>query len=451
MFFISPLPATLCAISAASLGYYLSKVNKRLIGPHSLDEVLSDEELAASRESWRKIDMLKAIPSRCTCEGYVVIGGSGFVGSYIVQLLLLRKETSIRIIDANPPAAAVLSNPSVSFVKVDITSRQALREALQAPFALTGKPANVVYHTAAVIRFWERAEYCKDATWAVNVEGTRNVLEIVKELPGQPILVYTSTADLCLAEPDSWFSLRRSATKVPVYSDNTSPGSFHESRMYTRSKYAAEQLVIAADKASTSVKHGIIRPGYAIVGLNDPMIHQLIRSGPQVPFFDGGWASTAVAVWDVAAAHLLMEDALRERPQEVRADPFLVTGKCEPWSYAKMRNTLKILCEPPLELVALPPLAMLLTAHAVEIMLWTRYHSLATVFAILRMKHKPALVPKWLGQTRNLQPAMMTYMREFILDDSRARKVLGYRPQWTVAEVIHEVVTLDRLQRGTAL
>lgn len=174
------------------------------------------------------------------------------------------------------------------------------------------------------------------------------------------------------------------------------------------------------------------------------MVHQLIRSGPQVPFFDGGWASTAVAVWDVAAAHLLMEDALRERPQEVRADPFLVTGKCEPWSYAKMRNTLKvrdsfsrlkvacsqismqILCEPPLELVALPPLAMLLTAHAVEIMLWTRYHSLATVFAILRMKHKPALVPKWLGQTRNLQPAMMTYMREFILDDSRARKVLGY-------------------------
>lgn len=85
----------------------------------------------------------------------------------------------------------------------------------------------------------------------------------------------------------------------------------------------------------------------AILGYGDFLIDPLLRM-PSAPLMDSGWASSFIVGWDAAAAALLMEDALRKRPQDVRGSPFLVTGKDEPWAYGKLRHTAKVCAALPL-------------------------------------------------------------------------------------------------------
>lgn len=61
---------------------FLFLLSNRLQTNHPVAEpqpVLSDEEL--TKVSYDDIDMLKAIPSQPTFENYVVIGGSGYLGT----------------------------------------------------------------------------------------------------------------------------------------------------------------------------------------------------------------------------------------------------------------------------------------------------------------------------------------------------------------------------------
>lgn len=424
-------------VLTATLVWYLRLVSQSLTGPNNRNEVLTDEELKSRRNAWKGINMLNSIPNVATGEGYVVIGGSGMVGSAIVELLLLRKEKNIRIIDIMPPRSRELSqHPSVTFLKADITSSASLREALLAPFPSTGKPPSVVYLTAIIVRFWERALYCKDASWPVNVTGTRNVLDAVAQLPGEPILVYTSTGELSVEAPNHW-SLSGPDHKQKVYSDDTVAKSYEQRRWYTKSKFAAEQLILEADKKSTRVRHGIIRPGYHIIGHRDLVVDPLLRMST-VPSIAGDWAHNCIVAWDAAAALLLMESALRERPNEVRGTTFLVTGKDQPWCYDKLRRTSKKAAGQPIKMVTLPPLTMLLIAHAVEALLYARFYVLQLLCAV-GVVRKPSVSPSWIGQTLFLQPSTFNNFFEFKLDDARARNVLGYRPQWGNAECAFEV------------
>jgi hypothetical protein len=62
--------------------FFLILLSRKLRGPHPLanpEPVLSDAQLA--EVSYNDIDMLKAIPPLPTLENYVVIGGSGFLGT----------------------------------------------------------------------------------------------------------------------------------------------------------------------------------------------------------------------------------------------------------------------------------------------------------------------------------------------------------------------------------
>ncbi len=64
---------------------------------------------------------------------------------------------------------------------------------------------------------------------------------------------------------------------------------------------------------------------------------------PRVPVFDGLWSHTNVCVWDVAAAHLAFEDALRRDPANVSGEAFLITGNGPPWSMNNSRAALKVI------------------------------------------------------------------------------------------------------------
>lgn len=158
----------------------------------------SDEELLKDGDSWRDIDALDDDKIRNpTGKRYLVTGGFGQLGVYVVDLLWRRGERAIYVLDVSAPPLAMRDREGLHWIRCDITSRGAVDAAFQ-----QARP-DVVFSLAAVIRFWERASFTHKYSVAVNVNGTRNVLEALQAMPesSEKILVYCSSAAVQLPAP----------------------------------------------------------------------------------------------------------------------------------------------------------------------------------------------------------------------------------------------------------
>lgn len=212
------------------------------------------------------------------------------IHSYIIRLLLLRDEPHIRILDLHPPTNRYLSShPSVSFIKTDITSLSSVRKGLLSPFISSQGVEllpSVIFHTAAIIRFWERLSYTYSLSADINVRGTWNIVSVASELatlnsqsqPIQPhtetILVYTSSSDLVLPRP-RFLKLGKDYEEYPwnsvVFSDENREWSEEEERIfgssscYTKSKREGEKVVREAHNSAkdngNGLRTGSLRPG----------------------------------------------------------------------------------------------------------------------------------------------------------------------------------------------
>lgn len=115
------------------------------------------------------------------------------------------------------------------------------------------------------------------------------------------------------------------------------------------------------------------------MGPGDLYLSVAFGAGTQ-PAWDGAWRRTNVCVWDVAAAHLCLEDALRRAPDEVGGHAFLVSGEGKPWAVEQVRDMIKVRVFPsfcripptpflqhyahkPVVFQEVPPLAMYIIAH----------------------------------------------------------------------------------------
>ena len=117
---------------------------------------------------------------------YFVTGATGFLGGEIVKQLIGRGHKVAALV-RDPAKAALLSTLGVEMHDGDITDRETLR----APMA----GADGVFHCAAWYKVGVPAEADR-----INVDGTRNVLEMMREL-GIPRGVYTSTRGRLLGHP----------------------------------------------------------------------------------------------------------------------------------------------------------------------------------------------------------------------------------------------------------
>ncbi|KAG5642668.1 hypothetical protein DXG03_002352 [Asterophora parasitica] len=219
---------------------YLAKLSTRLRGSRTGVKAKAPFTKDGLQEtSYDDIDLLKSIPSSPTTLSYVV--------------------TNIRILDLNPPPANISSHSAVSFVKTDITSLTSVREALR-PLS-NGTSPTVIYHTAAIIRFWERFSYCWDASYEINVRGVGNVITAAQELPSA-VLIYTSTGDTVIPRPKflriGW-DLENTSTPIGDSDKPLSTARLSES-CYSRTKLLAEELVSKSD-GLPGLRAGIIRPG----------------------------------------------------------------------------------------------------------------------------------------------------------------------------------------------
>ncbi|MBK9013279.1 MAG: NAD-dependent epimerase/dehydratase family protein [Saprospiraceae bacterium] len=113
---------------------------------------------------------------------YFLTGATGFVGGYLAKLLRKEGHEVVALV-RNPDKAGDLAAIGCTLVKGDVTEKESMR----AP--MTG--CDGVFHVAGWYKIGARRKNRKEGT-RINVDGTRNVLELMRAL-GIKKGVYTST------------------------------------------------------------------------------------------------------------------------------------------------------------------------------------------------------------------------------------------------------------------
>jgi len=112
---------------------------------------------------------------------YLITGGSGYIGTRLVELLARREDTEkIVIADVVPPRGGY--RPKTEFEKVDVRDRPGVHAALQ-----RANP-DVLVHLAFILN----PVHDEGVMYDVDVNGTHNVLEAAAEVGIRQVLVTTS-------------------------------------------------------------------------------------------------------------------------------------------------------------------------------------------------------------------------------------------------------------------
>jgi nucleoside-diphosphate-sugar epimerase len=111
---------------------------------------------------------------------YFITGATGFVGGEIARQLRAAGHDVIALV-RSPQKAAVLADLGVQLAEGDITEKDSMRSPMQG--------VDGVFHTAGWYKLGVKDTSLMER---INVEGTRHVLDLMREL-GTPKGVYTST------------------------------------------------------------------------------------------------------------------------------------------------------------------------------------------------------------------------------------------------------------------
>ncbi|KAK4189064.1 hypothetical protein QBC35DRAFT_494620 [Podospora australis] len=384
-----------------------------LVRLHALLLSTPDEITKSSPKRWTKDELRKAyqereknpittasyadrIPPKLD-RRYIVTGGSGLVGGYIVLQLLERGQPpeSIRIVDYRRPSRSDLLEgvaAKVDFVQADVSSTKATDKAFSKPWHPTVTPLPLtVFHTAAVIVPSDRSKLVYGVCEAVNVRGTQNVVDASRRADAD-ILISTSSGSISIRPVELWvapwrffsFSPRSAISshwprhfwQILDEADFFLPPRKHEEYYanYPASKAAGERIVCAAK--TESFRTGSIRPANGVYG------------NPTDNTVGGALAKSVFPTWishivnsfahgiNVAIAHLNLEAVLaspslgsasdnqRMTPQAGR--PFVVTDPNAPITYGDLYLAIETLAVTPFRTVPVQPIILLIMSYLIE-------------------------------------------------------------------------------------
>ena len=213
---------------------------------------------------------------------YFITGATGFVGGEIVRQLV-KAGHNVRAVVRDPQKAKWMEKLGVKLHKGDVTDKESMRE------AMTG--VDGVFHVAGWYKYSAKAKDKQDG-YNINVHGTRNVLELMRELK-IPKGVYTST---CAVNSD---------TKGKIV-DETYRFTGKHLTQYDRTKAAAHE--IAKDFIAKGLPLVIAMPG-GIYGPDDksPMgngIRDLLQG--KFPVIPTKFGVCYDHIEDTARGHILM-------------------------------------------------------------------------------------------------------------------------------------------------
>lgn len=189
-------------------------------------------------------------------ELHLVTGGAGYFGSLLVERLVSSGKR-VRVFDIAELEGDVVAER----VRADIRDERAVERACEG--------ASVVHHNVALVPLAKQ----KDAFYAVNRDGTRNMLRAARKAGVRKVVHMSSSA--VFGAPD----------RNPV--DESTPPRPQED--YGRAKLQAEEL--CHEEAAHGLDVTIIRPrtilGHGRLGIMQ-VLFEWVRRGRNVPVFDGG-------------------------------------------------------------------------------------------------------------------------------------------------------------------
>ena len=177
----------------------------------------------------------------------LVTGGTGFVGSHIVDQLL-EKKYSVRCLIRKSSDTKWLSGKPIEFVYGDLFDQSALREAVSG--------VEYIYHSAGVTKAKTPEEYYRG-----NAEGTKNILEAT---------ISNNSSLRRFVHVSSQTAVGPSPTQTPI-EENVPP---HPITTYGKSKLEAEK---ECEKAMSSIPITIVRPP-AVYGERDKDVFEFFNT-----------------------------------------------------------------------------------------------------------------------------------------------------------------------------
>ncbi len=176
----------------------------------------------------------------------LVTGGTGFIGSHLVELLL-NKGYSVRCLVRKTSDLAWLKDLPVEYVHGDLFDMDALRKAVSG--------VDYVYHSAGLTKAKKKEDYYKG-----NSDGTRNILEAVTG----------STTLKRFVQISSQAAVGPSPTRAPI-DETVEP---HPITTYGRSKWKAEEECLSR---MANIPITICRPP-AVYGPRDKDIFEFFKT-----------------------------------------------------------------------------------------------------------------------------------------------------------------------------
>ena len=338
---------------------------------------------------------------------------------------------AIRLVDIRKPSRPEFAAPSgyasgVEHVTADVTSEAALVEAFTAPWpSSVAQLPLTVFHTAAVIRPYERHEALYERSSRVNVVGTAVSINAARKAQAS-VFIYTSSSTVPCGRVNwlSPFWLREPRNFFSRFDDSDfwrplrAPSELANN--YTRTKAEAERLVCGAD--TPRMRTAVLRPGAAIYGRSDDiLVSPLLKRGTS-PFLSTMWVQNLVHVRNVSNGHLFLESALVLSPDKVAARPFIVTDDGPPLRMMDMCTVMETLT--PFRASHPPPLLFLALGYLQE------------AYCIARAKFLPSSLARLVPDTREpicyIQPGLFDVSISQVVDNSEATKDvenggIGYR------------------------
>ncbi|KAF4454240.1 hypothetical protein F53441_3240 [Fusarium austroafricanum] len=405
----------------AALFFYLRRINGllkqtpdevgQLLGKRWTPELLS--ETYEKLENF-PVDYKDSLPPKLE-RRYIITGGNGLVGGYIVLQLLARgtppkciRVVDIRETERDDMRKGLATEPD--YVQADITSKTSVDNAF-------GKP-------------WDKS----------------NVLA-ASRAAGADIFSSTSSGSICLRPVEAFvapWAEPRHYWQVMDTQDFDEPLRPHEGYFnnYAVSKAVAERLVCAENEPL--FRTGCIRPANGVYGhpMDNPIGTLLSRevNNTWVPHVVQNFVHGA----NVAVAHLNHEAVLAKGECPQAGKPFVVTDPGPPITFGDIYTAVGVLSVHSFRNVLVPPLVILLMSYVVEWRILLPYR-----FPVLK-----ALLSEVKGDLKALQPGLFTICTHLVASDAGAQKSvhgggLGYKGVLTTLDgVVSEIMEWNQAHAG---